>query len=157
MRNLFLLLVLAFSSMALAQEPATEASPAPVADETPAPEASVAPEATAPAEEIVPLDEAINATVALVKDYKSMGKLGAAIALLNLLIMLLKTQLLGAWFSKKGPKTKRLLLVVFGQAMGILLAVEGGMGPLSAVIAGLITSGGAMAIYEAYKAAFKKT
>jgi hypothetical protein len=119
-------------------------------------EAPAAQDTPAPADEIVPLSDVVDATGALVKDAKGMGKLGLAIAVLNLLIMFLKTQLAGAWFAKRGPKTKRLLLVVFGQAAGILLAIEGGLSPLSAVIGGLITSGGAMLVYEAAKPFLKK-
>jgi len=153
-----LIIILAMlASPAFSQEATPSPTPAPEAPATLSaePETSPAPTA-APADEIVPLDEAVAATAALVKDYKGMGKLGGAVALLNLLIMLLKTQLLGGWFNKRSPMTKRAILVAAGQALGILLAIEGGMGPLSAVIGGLITSGGAMAIYESVKPFLKK-
>lgn len=106
--------------------------------------------------EVVELDEVAKAAVDLFKDYKGMGKLGLAIALLNLFIMFLKTNMMNGWFQKRKPATQRLLLVVFGQALGILLAMEGGLSPWSAVLGGLLTSGGAVAIYEVAKPFFKK-
>lgn len=150
-------LALSFFSMnAVSQEvemaPSSEGSV--VAEPSPAPE----PEASVePVEAEVSLDQLVSAGSDLVKDYKGMGKLGLAIALLNFIMMMLKNPLLGAWLTKRSSNMKKFSLLVLGQAMGILIAVEGGLAPLSAVIAGLVTSGGAMAIYEAYKKFIKKS
>lgn len=107
-------------------------------------------------DEVVPLDTVVDATVAVVKDGKSMGRLALSVALLNLLVMFLKTNLANTWFSKKSTNYKRAFLLVAGQVLGILLAIQSGLSPLSAVIGGLITSGGAVAIFESVKGLLPK-
>lgn len=118
--------------------------------------AAFAQEVSSALDQVVSLDQVAEATVVLVKDGKGMTKLALTVAVLNLLVMLLKTNLAGQWFSKQKPGLKRFVLVVLGQGLGILLAMESGLSPLSAVLAGLITSGGAVSLFEAYKAVFGK-
>lgn len=105
--------------------------------------------------EIVELDAFAKAVIDLVKDYKNLGGLALAMAVLNLLMMLLKTKLFGQWLDSRSRNVKKLALVVLGQALGILAAISTGLSPLSAVLAGLISSGGAHILYEEWKS-FKK-
>jgi len=109
-----------------------------------------------PSEVFVPIDQVVDATLNLVKDGKGMSKLVLSMGVLNLLVMLLRTAMLSAYFDKKSPGVKRFIILVLGQILGILSAVEGGLSPLSAIIGGLITSGGAVALFEAYKPLMKK-
>lgn len=147
MKKLLLLAVLAafcLPTITFAQDPAatstaTEQVPA-VAPTTPP--ALVQPDDTAT------MDQVLDATVSLVQNGKSMGKLALAVAMVNLLIMLMKTSMMGNLFTKLNPIVKRLVILALGQAAGILMAMEAGTGPLAAVIGGLLSSGGAVAIFE---------
>lgn len=102
-------------------------------------------------EDFAPVAQVAEAAYEVIKDAHGMGKLALSIAILNLLIMGLKTHAARGWFDRLGPGSKRLVLLALGQALGILSAIEGGMSPASAIIAGLLTSGGASALYEAAK------
>ena len=106
--------------------------------------------------EVVTLDESIVAIVKLVQDWQNLGTMGLLMALLNILIMLLKSRFANEWFKKQKPGLKRVILLALGQIMGILVSLQGGMGILESIISGLIVSGGAMAIFEAAKPLFKK-
>ena len=101
--------------------------------------------------DIVELDSFAKSVIGLFSTYKEMGKLALAIALIQLLMTALKTNFFGGWLSKRSPGMKRFMLVLFGQLAGILMMIEAGAEPLSAILAGLLASGGASAIYDAYK------
>ena len=99
----------------------------------------------------------------LVTNFKTMGPLGISMVLINLVIALLKSDALSNVFKKVDPLLKLLILVILGQIAGIInyMTTEVAAGKstaqavLSSVIYGLITTGGAMAIYESYNQ-FKK-
>jgi len=107
-------------------------------------------------EQPVPLQTVFEAIATLVKNWKGMSGIGIAAAILTLLVQILKTELLGGLLAKASPFLKRLLITVLGQFAGIVIAVNGGLGWIEAVVAGLLTSGGAVAIYEAIKPFFSK-
>jgi hypothetical protein len=169
LKNLINTLALSFclflGTAAQSQDSATATSTATTSAEvsaTPSPTPSVTPAVTAegpgsaallnPTDNTtVPLDDVANAAFNLAKDHASLGKLGLAMALINLIAMLLKTDAVGGWFSKAHPLVKRAVLLGLGQVAGILLAVEGGAGVTAAIFGGLITSGGAVALFEAVK------
>jgi hypothetical protein len=55
-----------------------------------------------------------------------------------------------------GPNWKRIIILSFGQIVGIILAISGGMGILDSIIAGLFTSGFATFLFEQIKPLFSK-
>jgi hypothetical protein len=140
MKHLLLTLMLAFVPMSLM---AQETTPAPFSET-----ATVYDDAT---QEIVELDEFAKAMLAIVKDGKGMGKGALAIALLNLLIMALKTKLASEFFKKRHPGVKRLIIASLGQIVALIVLHQGGLSWGAALWQGLIVSGGAMLVYEAFK------
>ena len=109
------------------------------------------------AEEAVPgIDQIGDALIALVKEWKVLGTLGIMIATLNILVMVLKSGFCKGWFGARSPLVKRFLIVLFGQALGVLMMVASGVSWLAAIVSGLVTSGGAVLVYESLKPLFKK-
>lgn len=107
--------------------------------------------------EVVGLDVIVDSILALIKNWKGLGTLGALSSILVLLVQLLKTELLGGWFEGKAPLVKRALIVIFGVINGVILSVwTGGLSWMEAIMGGLLVSGGAMAIYEVIKPFIKK-
>lgn len=103
------------------------------------------------------LSNIFDAIVELVVNWKVLGSFGIASAILSILIMCLKadfTDFLFKW-STKGHYVKILIIVILGQGAGIIAAISTGMKWQTAVFSGLITSGGAMVIYNAAKPLFK--
>jgi len=94
----------------------------------------------------------------LISNWKAMGGLAIGIAFVNIAIMVLKASWTDKWFiwDTKAPLVKRAIIIVLGQVAGIMLMIVSGMKWYAAVIAGLITAGGAIAIYEAVAPIFKK-
>lgn len=91
-----------------------------------------------------------------VKNWKSLGGLGISSLILLLLISLLSSPLSKGWFGKKSKKIKRLVIAVLGQAVGITAGIYGGAVWYVAIVTGLITSMGAVTIFEAAKPLFAK-
>ena len=114
--------------------------------------------AIALAQEVVQpgLDELGGSLIELAKNWKTLGTLGILIAILNLLIMLLKSKYCKGWFGKQSALIKRTLIVILGQAVAILALVSGGASWVAAILAGLVTSGGAITVYEVLKPLFNK-
>ena len=104
----------------------------------------------------VPLDQAFKELIALVSNYKAMSPIALSISIVLLLVSVLKTDLVGGFFKNQSSLVKRLIITVLGQVAGVLTMVSTGIVWHQAVIVGLISSGGAVAIYEAYKVAFPK-
>lgn len=104
----------------------------------------------------VPLDQAFNELIKLVMNYKAMSPIALSIAIVMLLTTLLKTDLVGGFFKNQSSLVKRLIITVLGQVAGVLTMISTGIPFAQAIIVGLISSGGAVAIYEAYKVAFPK-
>lgn len=99
----------------------------------------------------------------LIMNWKTMGPLGIAIVVVNLIVSVMKSDSVGNIFKKLDPLLKGLLITVLGQIAGILSQVVNGVAEgksmgaaiASSILFGLVTSGGAVAIYQAYKL-FKK-
>lgn len=104
----------------------------------------------------VPLDQAFKELIGLVSNYKAMSPIALSIAIVMLLTTILKTDLVGGFFKNQSALIKRLIITVLGQIAGVLTMISTGIVWHQAVIVGLISSGGAVAVYEAYKAAFPK-
>jgi len=104
----------------------------------------------------VPLDVAFKSLVDLVTNYKAMSPIALSIAVVLVLTSFLKTDLVGGFFKNQSALVKRLIITVLGQVSGVLTMISTGLVWHQAIIVGMISSGGAVAIYEAYKAAFPK-
>lgn len=102
------------------------------------------------------LEEIGNAIIEIVKNWESLGTLGIMIAIINVLIMLLKSKYCKGWFDEQSQLVKRALIVILGQVVAILAMVLSGSSWIPAILAGLVSSGGAIAIYEVVKPFFKK-
>lgn len=89
-------------------------------------------------------------------NFKTMGWLGGGMFAVLLAVQLLKSPLLAQIFSKANPAVKPLILIVLGQVYGVLYLVFSGANWGSALVVGLITSGGAIAIWEGISPLFKK-
>jgi len=94
--------------------------------------------------------------VNLIKNGKAMGVLAVMIGGIMLLIRLLKSSIAGGLFAKVNPFIQRAIIVILGVAAGILLQIASGMKWYVALVAGLFTSGGAIAIYEVLKPLWTK-
>lgn len=104
----------------------------------------------------VPVEDIFKSISDLVKNYKGMKGIAIASSVLMVLIQVCKTEIMGRLISKANPFLNRVIITVCGQICGILMASNSGMSWLEAVITGLLTSGGAVAIYEAIKPLLKK-
>jgi hypothetical protein len=104
----------------------------------------------------VPLDVAFKSLVDLISNYKAMSPIALSIAIVLALTSFLKTDLVGGFFKNQSALIKRLIVTVLGQVAGVLTMISRGLVWHQAIIVGMISSGGAVAIYEAYKAAFPK-
>ena len=104
----------------------------------------------------VQIKDVFEAISLLIKNSKGLSGIGIASAIVVILIQLLKTEMLGNLMNKLPPFWKRILIVLLGQISGILIGVNSGMGWVNSIIAGLLTSGGAIAIYECLKPLFVK-
>ena len=93
----------------------------------------------------------------LARNWKSLGKLGILSFILMIIIAFLKTPLGLGIFYKIGDKWRMLLIVCLGQVAGIILMVTGGIGWGASIIAGLLTSGGALAIWQVIKVCVRKS
>ena len=77
-------------------------------------------------------------------------------AIINIIVLILKSNWCHGWFGKRSALVKRILIIVLGQVFAILTAIIGGTSWTDAIISGLISSGGAMAIWEVIKPIFVK-
>lgn len=107
-------------------------------------------------EVVVPMKSVFESISDLVKNFKGLTSIGVFSAILVIIIQFLKTDVAGNFLKKLTPTMKRIIITVLGQVSGILIAVVGGMGWVDAIIAGLLTSGGAIAIFEVFKPLFEK-
>ncbi len=96
----------------------------------------------------------------IIQNWKSFHGVAIAIPCLTLFIQLLKTKELGGILDKTGPNgvwTRRLFIFLLAQVCGVILSVSSGKFSLvQAVLDGLLTQGGAVALYEHLKPFFKK-
>lgn len=103
-----------------------------------------------------PIITIFNSLVELIRNPKGLGVLGCISLSITIIISITKLDFMGNLFQKLNPYIQRALVVVLGQISGILIAVIGGVVWYEAIIAGLLSSGGAIAIYEVIKPFFKK-
>jgi hypothetical protein len=84
------------------------------------------------------------AIMAIISNWESMGTLVIAVSIVNLGTYLIQKYVTkGAW--------KRLTVALLGLANSILMMIVQGTEWWKAIIAGLVSSAGAMAVYDAYK------
>jgi hypothetical protein len=91
----------------------------------------------------------------LVTNWKSSSPLVLAMLGVNLIVGVLKSDSFGNFFKGLNPLLKGLIITILGQVAGMLNMVSSGKSVSEAIVFGLFTSGGAVAIYEAYNL-FKK-
>lgn len=91
----------------------------------------------------------------LATNYKSLSPLALGVLGVNLVLGILKSDAFGNVFKKLDPLLKMLIITILGQVVGILTQITAGKSVAQAIVFGLVTSGGAVAIYEAYNL-FKK-
>jgi hypothetical protein len=98
---------------------------------------------------VTPDGDPLQSLLALFMNWKAMGPLAIGSAFIVAAVQALK-KLFPEFPYKRG------IVTVLGVAYGVLTAVTQGMGLGAALIAALLTSGGAVAIYEALKPLFSK-
>ena len=104
------------------------------------------------AEELkVPMEDIFKSISSLISNFRGLSGIGIAAAILTILIQFLKTDITGNLMQKLPSTWRRILITILGQIGGIVIAANGGLGWVDSIIAGLLTSGGAVAIYEALK------
>lgn len=110
---------------------------------------SVKVEAPAPAEgdPIVTISE-------LIKNWKSMSPVAIGAAIILILVQLLKSSFFGQFFNNL--VVKRAFITVLGVAYGVVYLISAGTDVVTALVVGLLASGGAVAIYEAIKPLISK-
>ena len=97
------------------------------------------------AEASVPEGDPLASLIALISNFKAMSPIAIGIGVVTIAVQALKA------FVGESFKYKRLSVTVLGVVYGVLVSVSNGMGILEALVLGLLTSGGAVAIYEAIK------
>jgi len=107
-------------------------------------------------QETVGLEQIGESILNLIRDFKTLGTLGVISAVITIIIQFFKSNLCGNWWGDKSSYVKRFVIVLLGQVVAIIGMVMTGSSWLAAVIAGLISSGGAVVIYEALKPLLKK-
>lgn len=97
---------------------------------------------------VVPDMDPVASVLALLSNWKSSAPLVLGMGIVSLAVQVLK---------KFAPefKYKRFLVTALSCAYGVILGVSQGMPPLSVILAVLVTGGGAVAIYEAFKGVSK--
>lgn len=103
-------------------------------------------------DEAVSFESVVKSVMALIGNYKGLGGVGIAGAVVAILMQLLKTTLFAGFFkSNKSKLIKRLIVLSLGTVSGVIGLKLGGAGIVDALIGGILTSGAAMAIYESVK------
>lgn len=97
------------------------------------------------AETPVPDGDPFTTLVMLIANLKSMGPIAIAMAVITILVQG------GKAFLGDDFKYKRVAVTILGVAYGIFVSLNNGLGIVEALVLGLVTSGGAVAIYEAIK------
>lgn len=93
--------------------------------------------------------------VELVKNWKGLGVMGIISGFVVLLVEFAKATFLSSLWAKWGTLTQHAVVVTLAWISQILIGVTHGMPWLDSIIAGLVTGGGAIAIYEAVAGAIK--
>lgn len=87
----------------------------------------------------------------LFKKDPSRNSLVVVSSALMLTMQIMKMEMLAPLMSKLGIGMKRLITVVLGQIYAVVLMVSSGMAWDEAMISGLLVSGGATAMFQAWK------
>jgi type IV secretory pathway VirB2 component (pilin) len=93
---------------------------------------------------VVPDGDPLAMLLALIQNWGAWGPLAIGSAVIAIAVQALKK--FAGDFSYK-----RLVITVLGVVYGVVVALAQGSGVVSALVMALITSGGAVAIYEAFK------
>ncbi len=99
---------------------------------------------------------AADIVIQLATHWNDLGPYGIASAILMLIIFFFSSSYCKNWFGVKSPWIRRLIVVVCGQAIGLLSLLKAGMPFPGAVVNGLIVSGGAMVIWQCIKPLIEK-
>lgn len=104
----------------------------------------------------VPWTDIFNDAVEIIKNWKGVSVWISLAGILTMLTQVAKETVLDGLWAKwdqvdGGRKKKKIVIVVLGQLIGILMAIGKGLKWYEALIAGLLTSGGAVAIFHAFK------
>jgi len=102
----------------------------------------------------VPSVDPAQAIVDLVTNWKEMSPLAIGASIILLLIQLLKSSLFGGFF--KHLEWKRFFITFLGVLYGVVYMVSTGSPWINAIVVGVISTGGAVAIYEALKPILEK-
>jgi len=102
----------------------------------------------------VPDAEVSKELLNLFMNFKTLGPVGIGMSVVVVLTQLSKTEIFGKIFKKM--EYKRLFVTVIGQIYGMLFMVQSGSSWLNAAFIGLLSSGGAVAIWEAVKPLVEK-
>jgi hypothetical protein len=107
--------------------------------------------------DVVRYEDVIKSIVALVSNYKGMGGIAIAGAIIMIAVQVLKTTIISGLFKSEVSKlVRKIIVLILGTAGGVLALKLGGVGWIDALVAGVLSSGAAMSIYELIKKAFKK-
>lgn len=93
----------------------------------------------------VPEGDAFQSLLALILNWNSLAPLAIGSGLIVILVQAMKQ------FVGDGFIYKRTLVVFLGVVYSVLLSMQQGLGLVESLVVALITSGGAVAIYEALK------
>lgn len=102
----------------------------------------------------IPEGDPLKSIADLILNWGTMKPLALGSSIIVVLVQLMKSELLGKFFDRF--EYKRVLITILGQAYGVVLLVLNGSTWINAVVVGLITSGGAVAIWEALSPLLKK-
>lgn len=92
----------------------------------------------------------------LVKNWSALGTLGIASTILVIIVSVLKGPWCKGWFGKRSPAIKRFIIICLGQIIGVIVSIISGDVWYTAIIQGILVSGGGVLIFEALKPLLKK-
>lgn len=104
----------------------------------------------------VPESGDIAASINILLNAKALGAIGLGAAIILIVVQFLKSSLFDQIFKSLDPKYKRLLITLLGVVYGVLYLIVSGKSGAEAIMVGLFSSGGAVAIFEAIAPFLKK-
>lgn len=96
------------------------------------------------AEPVIPDGDPLSSLLALIMNWKAAGPIALASSVVVVLVQVLKSSL-GSF------QYKRLAVVILSCAYGVLQGITSGLSLFQALVLALVTSGGAIALYESIK------
>ena len=103
------------------------------------------------ASETVPVNDIVNALIWLAKNWKALSPLAISGTIITIVVMFLKSSIGYAIFKKVNPIVRTLIVLILGQASGIILMITNGMTVWQALSSGLISSGFAIVLWKLIK------